>query len=157
MYWIPGLKNGCLTTMPKPDGGDLLLSALQSWKNEGTNVVVSLLTEDEIETAVLTKEEALCQQAGMQYINFPIQDYSTPTDTQATISLILNLGKMLNQGKQIAVHCWGGIGRSTTIVAATLIAQGFEPATVFDVIGQARGHQVPDTEEQKQWVWHLPI
>ncbi len=157
MYWILGLENGRLTTMPKPDGGELLLPTLQSWKDAGVDVVVSLLTKAEIETAVLQQEESLCQQSGLQFINFPITDYGVPENLEATLSMITQLEQLVSKGKNIAVHCWGGIGRSTTIVAATLIKLGFEADTVFDVIGKARGHQVPDTKEQKQWVWTLPI
>ena len=153
MYWIPSLKKGALTTMPKPSGGGLLLDALKDWRDEGTNIVVSLLTEAEVEKANLQQAAAFCQQLGMTFITFPIEDYGVPTDQQAALALIGELSASLNRGLSIAVHCWGGIGRSTTVAAAVLIQQGFEPETVFDLIGAVRGTAVPDTQQQKEWVW----
>ena len=156
MYWISEVKNGRLTTMPKPDGGALLLPTLEAWKGEGVDLVVSLLADEEVETAVLQDEESLCQQLGLQFLRFPIQDFGVPSDSEAAIAFISKLSGRLSEGQNIAIHCWAGIGRSTTIAAGVLIHQGFESHTVFDIISQARGRPVPDTEVQKQWIRNLP-
>ncbi|HST65016.1 MAG TPA: hypothetical protein VLM05_07485 [Mycobacteriales bacterium] len=62
----------------------------------------------------------------------------------------------LDQGKHVAVHCWGGIGRSSLIAAAVLVARGVDTEEAWNRIGAARGVRVPETDEQRAWVSRRP-
>ena len=48
LYWIEGPWPGRLAIVPRPRGGEWLEDEIRSWKQAGVNVVVSLLTNDEI-------------------------------------------------------------------------------------------------------------
>jgi len=52
----------------------------------------------------------------------------------------------------MAVHCWASVGRSPTLVAATLVFAGVPVAEAWARIQAARGVPVPDTLEQRAWV-----
>ncbi len=67
-------------------------------------------------------------------------------------ALIKDLDLALKVGKNIAVHCRQGIGRSSLISASLLIAGGANPESAWEHISQSRGRAVPDTEEQYAWV-----
>lgn len=56
----------------------------------------------------------------LTYISSPIRDQSAPTETQMSeILTLINLFTM--QQKPVYVHCWGGIGRTGTVVSCYLI------------------------------------
>ena len=138
--------------MPRPRGGDWLDGEIQALAKSGVNVVVSLLTADEVAELELQDEERLCGDCGLRFISFPIPDRGVPLSTAEagrTVDLIL---EELWAGKAVAVHCRMGIGRSALIAACLLKSQGIGVDDAFAMISRARGFSVPDTEEQREWV-----
>lgn len=59
-------------------------------------------------------------------------------------------------GKNIAIHCHAGIGRSSLLAACVMVSEGLTASDAFDHISIARGVQVPETELQRLWVKRLP-
>jgi protein-tyrosine phosphatase len=55
----------------------------------------------------------------------------------------------------VAVHCWGGVGRSSLIAAAVLVGRGTDAEQAWARIAEARGVPVPETDEQRAWVTAL--
>ena len=65
---------------------------------------------------------------GIQAFNFPVVDNSIPTDTEAYLKLATEIVENhLRKGKNVVVHCMGGLGRAPTFVATCLIISGIEP------------------------------
>jgi protein-tyrosine phosphatase len=152
VFWIDRVAKGLLGIMPRPRGGDWLDGEIQSLAKAGVNVVVSLLTADEVADLELQDEERLCGDCGVRFISFPIPDRGVPfstTEAGRTIDLIL---EELWAGKAVAVHCRMGIGRSALVAACLLKSQGIGVDEAFAMISRARGFSVPDTEEQREWV-----
>src|SRR5882672_1326245 len=112
LYWIEGPWPGRLAIMPRPRGGDWLEDEVRSWRRSGVDVVVSLLTHDEIAELTLDDEEELCLTNGMKFLSFPITDRSVPMSKEATLELVTKLAEYLTDGKNIAIHCRQGIGRA---------------------------------------------
>jgi protein-tyrosine phosphatase len=52
----------------------------------------------------------------------------------------------------VVIHCRQGVGRSALIAACVLVLRGVSVEKVFDLIENARGCSIPDTEEQRDWV-----
>lgn len=52
--------------------------------------------------------------------SFPIQDMSTPHSPEFTAQILDTIDQSLAQGERVYVHCWGGIGRTGTIVGCWL-------------------------------------
>ena len=56
------------------------------------------------------------------------------------------------------MHCWGGIGRTATVVGCLLVSDGLSPDAALDQITQWRSitrkaHQLaPQTEQQREAV-----
>lgn len=49
-------------------------------------------------------------------------------------------------------HCRYGIGRASLLAAAVLVREGVDADEAWQRIGVARGHVVPDTDEQQHFI-----
>jgi protein-tyrosine phosphatase len=152
VYWVPGPWPGRLGVVPRPRGGDWLTDEIRSWKAAQIDAVTSLLTPEEAVELDLQAEEAVARQEGLEYYAFPIPDYSVPRSRVELLRFLSRLEEALESGKNVAVHCRAGIGRSSLMVASLLVAAGLEPEEAFRRIEKARGRPVPDTSEQRDWV-----
>lgn len=146
--------SGGLAVALRPRGGDWLGDELAGLRRRGFTIIVSMLTADEERELELTNERDEAIAAGLEFIAFPISDRSVTTATTAA-PVVRRLASAVTNGGHVAVHCRQGIGRSTMIVAAVLVALGRAPADAWAAVTAARGRPVPDTEEQRRWVDEL--
>ena len=152
LYWIEGPWQGRLAILPRPRGGDWLEDEVRGWRAAGVDVIVSLLTSDEVTDLDLAQERCLSQAHDIDFWQFPIIDRSVPTSRKATLEFVKKLAKLLAEGKSIAIHCRQGIGRSALMAGCLLVLFGIDPEAAFQRISEGRGCFVPETSEQRQWV-----
>lgn len=59
---------------------------------------------------------------GMQYMRFPIVDQSVPQSIESVQYLVKTINKIHanNSSAKVYIHCWGGVGRTGTIVSCYL-------------------------------------
>ncbi|QAY76359.1 dual specificity protein phosphatase family protein [Sphingosinicella sp. BN140058] len=152
IYWIDTKSGPKLAIMARPRAGDWLEDEIAHWKDAGVERVVSLLEQNEIEELELGAEARLCARSGIDFVSFPIADRHVPDDMPEALALAWRLAV---SGKRIAIHCRAGIGRSSVMAAAVLVAAGITPEAALAAITAARGVEVPDTEAQRQWVLRL--
>jgi protein-tyrosine phosphatase len=141
--------------VPRPRGGDWLTDEIHAWRDAGIDVVTSLLTPEEVAEFELQEEAVRSRVEGLEFVSFPIPDYSVPTSRQDLARLVNRLEAALDMGKNVAVYCRAGIGRSSVIAASLLVSAGIDPEEAFHRIEKARGRPVPDTAEQRAWVARL--
>ena len=137
---------------PRPTGYDWLVDDIRLLKRAGVDVLVSALTPYETEDMGLLEESQCCQNYGLEFLSFPIEDRSVPASFSEFDGLLNSLTDRLRKGKAVGVHCRAGIGRSSIIVASALIRDGLSVDSAFHAIQEARGCSVPSTAEQRQWV-----
>lgn len=137
-----------------PRGEDKLKGDLFELKSDGIDTIVSLLEPDEAAWMGLADEGPLAEDAGMNFISFPIPDANVPLDSLKFQLFVADLARRIIAGENIGVHCRGCIGRSTLLTACTLIQLGFTAGTALAAIEAARGCAVPDTLEQERWILH---
>jgi protein-tyrosine phosphatase len=154
-YQIEGPWRGRLAIVPRPRGGDWIADEVRAWKDEGFDVVVSLLTTGETRDLGLTDEANLSRSHGLQFYGFQIPDLGVPSSMVAAQEFLERLTNELAAGKKVAVHCRQSIGRSGLIAASLLSLSGIDPETAFQRVSAARGLPVPETPEQKIWVRRL--
>jgi protein-tyrosine phosphatase len=87
-------------------------------KLQGVDIIVSF---SKISPKLMNKIQAL----GMRHYEIPIEDYGTPEYFQINRFLDL-VEKELNEGKNILMHCYSGIGRTGTMFALYLVHHGLE-------------------------------
>jgi len=141
--------------MPVPRAWVGLSEQVHSLKQEGVETLVSLLTSPEVVDFDLQQEEEHCATCGIEFISFPIPDTHTPASKTDTLELAIRLANSVKSGKGVAIHCFGGIGRSSLIAACVLAVLGIGPEEAFRRITRSRGFEVPQTHEQKEWVYEF--
>jgi protein-tyrosine phosphatase len=151
IYWIEHEGPGRLAIMPRPRGRDWLQEEIEAMAKEGVRVLVSHLTAGEAAECGLQEEGRLCEEAGIEFVSFGIADRGVPGMDEAE-ELVAKLVERMKRERAVAVHCRAGIGRSALTAAAVLWRLGVGPEEAFRRISQARGMQVPDTQEQIEWV-----
>jgi protein-tyrosine phosphatase len=156
LFWIPGPWRGGLAVASRPRGGDWLEDEVNGWCQASLNVVVSLLEKDEVAQFELAHEGDVAESKGIRFISFPIPDRGVPASTQEALSLLSTIAAALEEGKNVAVHCRQGIGRSGLVAAGVLLTSGMGVDKALEVVSAARGEIVPETPAQLQWIKHLP-
>jgi protein-tyrosine phosphatase len=152
IYWIADAPKGRLAVLPRPRGGDWLEDEIQSLRHAGVDILLSLLTQEEIAELDLVHEADCCAACGIQFVSFPIIDRGVPTSVPEALVVVQRLATATGKGKAVAIHCRQGVGRSALMAACILTALGEKPEVALERIAKARGCPLPDTDEQRAWV-----
>ena len=156
LFRIPGPWRGRLAVVARPRGGDWLEDEASGWRRAGIDVIVSLLEDDEAAQLGLHDEAKAAEANGIRFISFPIPDRGVPASVSEAVSLIAAISDALETGKNVAVHCRQGLGRSGLVAAGVLAGSGLNPERAIEVVSSARGQTVPETPDQRLWVQQLP-
>lgn len=138
--------------MPCPQGGALLSSEIRQLREQGFNSLVCLLTRGELALLDLEKEEEECNENGIRFIYFPIEDFSIPQDMTSATKLVDMLSEEMRAGRKVIIHCRGGIGRSSLVAGALLVRQGYSLGNALMELQNCRGCKVPETPGQEAWL-----
>lgn len=102
-------------------------------------------------------QPGLPQDGRSGYRRRSIPDFSVPT--QAEMRAILDeLDLLVNAGKTVYLHCWGGRGRTGTVVGCYLVRCGLSGAQALAKIAELRKGtpkgwmDSPETPEQRRMV-----
>jgi protein-tyrosine phosphatase len=138
--------------MPRPPGGHALPIAMRTLGTVGVDIVVSMLSNDQVVALGLQKEAAACAACGIEFLHFPVRDHDVPDDREAARAFAHSLAEQLQRGLGVVVHCLAGIGRSGLMAAAALAVAGFSVDDACARISAARGVRCPETPAQRQWL-----
>ena len=108
----------------------------------GADLVLSMVTEAErVELGMARQGRVVA-----------IPDRGLPPDREAFREAAQEAAQLLQRGGRVVVHCRAGIGRSGMMAACILGELGLcEPEKIWRLLREARGLEVPDTEEQRSW------
>ena len=151
LYEIIPCPMGRLATMPRPRGGDWLRGEIESFKISGVTDMISMLTPAEETELDLQSEQRYCEEFGLGFHRHPVADRGIPMQP-AFGEFIDSLLPILRQGGFLAIHCRAGIGRASVTAAALLCGLGMRSSEAMDLISQARGFEIPDTEVQRDFI-----
>lgn len=105
------------------------------------------------------KEEARIYDCMADYHRFAIRDHGVPS--VETMRLILDtIDSSIQSGSPVYIHCWGGVGRTGTVVGCYLVRHGMSPQKALARVNelyQSRPrdyflHTSPETDEQARFV-----
>lgn len=130
LWWvIPGVLAGMPMPFIHPErrmaGGGALtdfddeLAALHS---AGVRAVVSLLN--------IPNDASVYESVGFSFLCLPVTDGGAPTMEQAT-QFVCFVAKQRAERRPVAVHCEAGVGRTGTMLATYLIAEGESAAAAI--------------------------
>jgi len=152
LYWIEGPWTGRLAIAPRPRGDDWLEDEIAGWKTAGVDVVISLLTSDEVIDLSLGRERSICEDAGIAFVSLPIVDRSVPPSMSVFLEFLLQINDQLSRGDNVAIHCRQGIGRAALAAICLLVVAGIDQDVAIARVNKARGCGVPETNEQSSWI-----
>lgn len=152
VYSINEAAPNRIAIVARPRGGDWLCDELSALSQEGIDVLVSMLTEEEADELGLHRESDGCEAAAIKFVNLPIPDRSVPLDKDDFLRSVEHLAEMVRAGRSLGVHCRASIGRSSVLAVSILVRLGWDADKAFYAVESARGCSIPDTPEQRQWV-----
>lgn len=109
-----------------PEKGTRIIEFLEKVRRHGIKKVFALVEDKEPKEAGSEYLfEFYRERCGLEVCRFPIEDYSTPTRKNYDMA-VDELVSSLQHGKNCLVHCWGGSGRTGTVVIGALSQLGLE-------------------------------
>ena len=152
IYVVELIGRGYLSVMAKPVSGEWIDDEFNAIANEGICQIVSLLERHEAYEVGLQREKEMTEKYKMEFISYPIPDRGIPSSVAGYKILTKNIYHEIAGGKNTVIHCRAGIGRTGLVAAGVLLHCGYAPLEAFTHISQKRGVNVPDTDEQVNWV-----
>jgi rhodanese/phosphatase family protein len=112
---------------------------LRSFLDSGVNFFLDLTEEDEgLEPySPLLEEEAMARDRKVVYRRLPIPDMDTPT-TERMSEIQKTIAAALDEGRTVYIHCWGGIGRTGTVLGCYLVEHEVSVAEALAEIQRRR-------------------
>jgi protein tyrosine/serine phosphatase len=107
-------------------------------------------------------DEAGKEGAPVEHTRFPVPDMDVPSSDQMK-HILDALDNSIKAGERVYVHCYGGKGRTGTVVGCYLVRHGKGGEAALQQITSLRkdishsGEQSPETQEQRDMVRNWTI
>lgn len=133
---------------------------IQTFLDEGFNTFFDLTRPGEIEPYEdVLRESAEEYGLQVQYSRLPIGDFGLPTVPEMLYTLDA-LDARLAAGRKVYLHCYGGIGRTGTVVGCYLVRHGKSGPEALQQLAQwwkdvpksSRFPYSPETRQQTQFI-----
>ena len=115
---------GQLIFTPCPGTKDASVAeALDTLKAAGASALLTLMPTEELSQNEVENLPEQCQQHGIEWFHLPVEDDQAPAEPfqAAWEANRERIKQLLTEGKNIAIHCKGGSGRTGLIAAQLLI------------------------------------
>ena len=156
-YWVvPGrlLAGGYPGSLHEREARHKLRAFLEA----GIRLFIDLTEEDEL----VHYDEWLAQEAAakgidVEYRRVPVRDFGIPT-RQGVRDVFHLVDSAVRDERPAYIHCWGGIGRTGTMIGCWLRRDGCDLDTAIERLATLRRRtpeawrQSPETDEQRRFI-----
>ncbi len=93
---------------------------------------------------------------GLEVLRFAIEDMNVPREAEAEKyeELIRDIVERMRDGKNVIVHCRGGLGRTGTVAACALVALGHPAKDAIGLVRETREGTI-QTPGQERFVYRF--
>ena len=145
---------------------DLTYTKIEAIFNCGIRSIINLMEEDEVDNdgyefrPYLKEFENIAAIHGSEvhWMRFPIRDMEIPSHA-LMVDILNRIDSEISQSYPVYVHCWGGVGRTGTVVGCYLARHGIASGNkVIKYIQQLRKDTInahwdsPQTDDQRGMV-----
>jgi protein-tyrosine phosphatase len=118
---------------------DMMVDTFEDLKSKSVSIICNLLEPNEDTFKDFESES-------FDVINIPIKDFSIPLDVKDFKNKLNQILFLLDDGRSIYVHCWGGHGRTGTVLLSIKVLLGHDiKKSIEEIRLLANG---PETEQQ---------
>jgi len=142
-------RHGTLLILPCPGRRRPFRQDVASLRLLRVSCLLGLAEPHELAEANRLGEELA--EAGIEWLQMPVPDFGTPPSETAWQAAAARIHPRLDRNETVAVHCWGGLGRSGMVAARLLRERGRTPAAALARVRRARPGAV-ETAEQEAWI-----
>lgn len=153
-YWVvPGRV--LAGEYPGAADGDAAKAKLALFREAGIDCFVDLTEEDEYRLRPYAAD--VVEDGVIEYRRLPIADQGCPTVGEMR-AILDTIDDAVARGKNVYVHCWGGIGRTGTVVGCYLVRHGTAPRDALAAIARWREgtpdgyRRAPENDKQEAFV-----
>ena len=108
----------------------------------------------------IAQEQARQFGRNVEWERHPIIDASVPRSPEQMAAILDAIDGAMSDGKTVYVHCWGGVGRTGTVVGCWLVRHGHtgdealrQIAEWWRGVEKVRWHpRSPETHQQREYV-----
>ena len=158
-YWIlPG--RFLAGQYPGGFGEERVRHRMDALLEAGLDTFLDLTRGDELPPyEAILKEQARAYEKDVRILRHPITDFGLPTRDGMTATLTA-LDAALDEGRNIYLHCWAGVGRTGTVVGCYLVRHGMSGEQALAQIAEwwqddprrDRFKRSPETDEQVRFI-----
>lgn len=141
----------CLSITPgkiDKQGNRNLTMDLKAIKDDNIKIIVCLLEWPEMCYLNISDYPKKAQEEGFLFYHLPIPDRGVPQQREVNV-LVPLLVKHLSAGRNVLVHCRGGLGRAGTICACCMGHFGYEWKTAIKTVRQKRPGAIQTNKQEK--------
>jgi protein-tyrosine phosphatase len=124
---------------------------LAALRTDGVAMLVSLLPSYELTSLGIAELGGAAAAAGIAVVPLPIRDGHVPPDPEAVAEVVESVRAATARGADVVVHCRGGMGRTGTIAACCLVAEGMGGDEAIAAVRSVRPGAV-ETGMQEAWI-----
>lgn len=145
-------RNGWLGIAPMPgrkNAYEFDLSSILRWQ---ANLVLTMTTQHEFKRAGAEAMASDLEACGVGWRHLPIPDFGAPPPEVAALwpEVSAEAHALLEQGRRVLAHCFGGCGRSGMALLRLMVEAGEDADPALARLRDARPCAV-ETEAQKAW------
>ena len=134
---------------------DIDLEVIREW---GAGVVVTLLEDHEFELLHVRQLPDSVRGRGMFWLLLPVKDVAIPDDrfTAVWADAVLMLCEVLRAGKNLLIHCRGGLGRSGLVAALLLRESGETALAATERVREVRPGAIETSDQERYVMNYVP-